>query len=86
MPEAISSPKRATGRTGSVCTETGPYSSAAATRAATVIVFFRKGDRFPPDIAGAPTVWTLVADGQRLSEGRLLKEAASIGPDAIGIE
>jgi hypothetical protein len=78
MADVISTPRRASGKTGSACLETGPYSSADNLKAGSVIVFFRKGDRFPPDLAGVATTWTLVADGQRLSDGRLVREPVLI--------
>ena len=78
MPDVISTPRRASGKTGTACLETGPYSSADNTRAGSVIIFFRKGERFPPDLAGVATTWTLVSDGQRLSEGRLVREPVPV--------
>jgi hypothetical protein len=46
----------ASGTTGATCPASGPYRSA---RNAKVIVFLRKGDRFPADSDGAKTTWTL---------------------------
>jgi hypothetical protein len=47
------------GRTGSLCPKTGPYKSA---RNARVIVFFKRGQRFPADVDGAATSWSLVTE------------------------
>ena len=49
-------PIAASGATGSTCQAAGPYRSA---RNAKVIVFLKKGDRFPVDSDGASTTWTL---------------------------
>jgi len=76
MADVTNTPKRATGTTGTRCPESGPYSSGGNPRAGDVIVFFRRGEPFPPDIEGKATTWTLVSDGQRLSEGRVVKETA----------
>lgn len=46
----------ASGTTGATCATTGPYRS---TRNAKVVVFVKKGDRFPVDTDGASTTWTL---------------------------
>ena len=47
----------ASGKTGSTCNQTGPYRSS---RLARVIVFVKKGTRFPPDTDGASTTWSLL--------------------------
>ncbi len=49
-------PIASSGATGNICPATGPYRSA---RNARVIVFVKKGDRFPADTDGARTTWTL---------------------------
>ena len=49
-------PIAASGATGSTCAATGPYRS---NRNARVVVFLRKGDKFPVDSDGARTTWTL---------------------------
>ena len=46
----------ASGATGTTCGTPGPYRSA---RNARVIIFLKKGDRFPVDSDGAKTTWTL---------------------------
>ena len=46
----------ASGATGSTCQASGPYRSA---RNAKVIIFLKKGDKFPVDADGASTTWTL---------------------------
>jgi hypothetical protein len=51
-----SRPIAASGITGTTCQTTGPYRSA---RNARVVVFLRKGDRFPVDSDGASTTWSL---------------------------
>ena len=50
-------PIAASGATGTTCQTAGPYRSA---RNARVIVFVRKGERYPRDTDGANTTWTLV--------------------------
>ena len=47
------------GRTNATCQEGGPYRS---NRNAKVVVFVKKGDRFPADTDGAQTTWTLLSD------------------------
>jgi len=46
----------ASGTTGTTCQAPGPYRSS---RNAKVIIFLRKGDKFPADTDGAKTTWTL---------------------------
>ncbi len=50
-------PIAASGATGSTCPAPGPYRSACNAR---IVVFLKKGDRFPVDSDGARTTWTLV--------------------------
>jgi hypothetical protein len=80
MPDVTNTPRRASGKSGTLCTETGPYSSADNVKAANVIVFFRKGERFPPDSAGSATIWTMVSDDQRLTDGRLVRSPEPATP------
>lgn len=49
-------PIAASGATGTTCTTPGPYRSS---RNARVIVFVKKGSKFPADTDGAATTWTL---------------------------
>jgi hypothetical protein len=49
-------PIGASGASGSTCQTAGPYRSA---RNARVIIFLKKGDRFPVDSDGQSTTWTL---------------------------
>jgi hypothetical protein len=49
-------PVAASGATGTTCQAPGPYRS---NRNAKVVVFLRKGDKFPADTDGAKTTWTL---------------------------
>jgi hypothetical protein len=49
-------PVAANGATGTTCASPGPYRSS---RNAKVIVFLKKGDKFPVDTDGAKTTWTL---------------------------
>jgi hypothetical protein len=49
-------PVAATGATGTTCSTPGPYRS---NRNARVVVFVKKGDKFPVDADGANTTWTL---------------------------
>jgi hypothetical protein len=46
----------ASGTTGTTCSTPGPYRSS---RNAKVVVFVKKGDKFPVDTDGASTTWTL---------------------------
>ena len=46
----------ASGATGTTCTTSGPYRSS---RNAHVIVFLKRGDKFPVDSDGAKTTWAL---------------------------
>ena len=48
----------ASGRTGTICRQTGPYKSG---RNARVVVVILRGQRFPADTDGAVTTWTLVS-------------------------
>ena len=48
----------ASGRTGTICRQTGPYRSGRNARVTVVIL---RGQRFPPDTDGAVTTWTLVS-------------------------
>ena len=50
-------PIGASGASGATCQAPGPYRSS---RNAKVIVFVRKGERFPKDTDGANTTWALV--------------------------
>lgn len=49
------------GETGERCPESGPYRSSGPTGA---IVFIKEGDRFPRDVDGSTTEWTLLSDGE----------------------
>ena len=49
-------PIAASGATGTTCGTSGPYRSS---RNARVIVFVKKGNKFPADTDGAATTWTL---------------------------
>ena len=51
-----SRPVGASGASGSTCQAPGPYRSS---RNAHVVVFMKKGDKFPVDSDGASTTWTL---------------------------
>lgn len=45
------------GQTGGTCQTSGPYK---CDRHASIVVFFKSGDRFPADpVDGAATTWTL---------------------------
>lgn len=46
----------ASGATGATCPASGPYRSS---RNAHVVIFLKKGDKFPSDSDGAKTTWTL---------------------------
>lgn len=46
----------ASGTTGGTCPVTGPYRSS---RNAKVVVFLKRGAKFPADSDGAKTTWTL---------------------------
>jgi hypothetical protein len=59
MPESAL-PISASGRTGAICRQSGPYRSS---RNARVIVFVRQNAAFPADADGAATTWVLVTDG-----------------------
>jgi hypothetical protein len=50
-------PIAASGASGGTCQVGGPYRSS---RNARIIVFLKRGDRFPRDSDGANTTWTLV--------------------------
>jgi hypothetical protein len=49
-------PVASSGATGTTCQAPGPYRS---NRNAKVVVFLKKGDKFPVDTDGAKTTWTL---------------------------
>ena len=49
-------PIAASGASGTTCAASGPYRSS---RNAQVVVFLKKGDKFPVDSDGAKTTWTL---------------------------
>ncbi len=53
------SPIQVGARTGETCRQTGPYHSGGRQP---LIVFFRRGDRFPSDAEGRATAWTLVTE------------------------
>jgi hypothetical protein len=76
MAHVTNTPKRATGKTGATCPESGPYTSGGNSKVGDVIVFLRKGEPFPPNFEGNTTTWTLVSGGHRLSDGRLVKETS----------
>jgi hypothetical protein len=76
MAHVTNTPKRATGKTGATCPESGPYTSGGNSKVGDVIVFLRKGEPFPPNFEGNSTTWTLVSGGHRLSDGRLVKETS----------
>jgi len=45
----------ASGKTGGTCSVSGPYKSASS-----IVVFFKKGDKFTPDpTTGKATTWVL---------------------------
>jgi hypothetical protein len=50
---------QASGRSGESCRLAGPYRAESRTA---LVVFFRRGDRFPVDAEGRATRWTLVGD------------------------
>ena len=56
MPESAA-PISASGQTGAICRQSGPYRSS---RNARVTVFVRQGAVFPTDADGAATSWTLL--------------------------
>jgi hypothetical protein len=58
MPESATAIS-ATGQTGGLCRQSGPYRS---TRNARVVIFVRQGSTFPTDADGAGTTWSLVTD------------------------
>lgn len=53
-------PILASGKTGETCRQTGPYHSESRVR---LVVFFRRGERFPNDAEGRATSWTLLREG-----------------------
>lgn len=55
-------PILASGKTGETCRQTGPYRSESRVR---LVVFFRRGDRFPNDAEGRATSWTLLREGSQ---------------------
>lgn len=57
MSDTTATKINASGKTGGTCTVSGPYKSS---RNASVVVFFKKGDRFSVDPTdGRDTIWTL---------------------------
>jgi hypothetical protein len=52
---------QASGRSGESCRQAGPYRAESRTA---LVVFFRRGDRFPVDAEGRATRWTLIADAR----------------------
>lgn len=66
MPES-SAPIQSSGRTGETCRQVGPYSSGGRVP---LIVFFRKGDKFPNDSEGRATSWTLLNELRQTTEGQ----------------
>jgi len=49
----------ATGQTGGTCQTSGPY---RPSRNASIVVFFKKGDKFPADpVDGKSTTWTITS-------------------------
>jgi hypothetical protein len=54
-----SSPIQASARTGETCRQVGPYRSGGRLG---LIVFFKRGDRFPNDTEGRSTAWTLLTE------------------------
>jgi hypothetical protein len=59
MPET-GAPIQASGRTGETCRQPGPYRNEGRVR---LVVFFKRGDRFPSDAEGRATSWTLLREG-----------------------
>ncbi len=64
MAQVTSTQRKASGKTGTVCQESGPYRSM---RYARVIVFIKKGQLFPTDSDGSATTWTLVSAAEEPS-------------------
>lgn len=57
MSETTATRVSASGKTGGVCAVSGPYKS---TRNPSVVVFFKRGDKFTPDPTdGRDTGWTM---------------------------
>ena len=54
-----SAPIQASARTGETCRQPGPYRSGGRLG---LIVFFKRGDRFPNDSEGRSTCWTLMTE------------------------
>jgi hypothetical protein len=52
-----SRPVASSGATGATCNSAGPYRSA---RNAHIVIFLKRGDKFPVDSDGASTTWSLV--------------------------
>ena len=49
----------ATGQTGGICREAGPY---RPSRNPSIVVFFKQGDKFPADpVDGRATTWTMLS-------------------------
>jgi hypothetical protein len=47
----------ASGKTGGLCSASGPYRSG---RSPYAVIFFKKGDKFTGDVDGRSTTWTLL--------------------------
>ena len=56
---------RVTGRTSQTCREPGPYRSS---RSPGVTIFLKAGERFPADVDGAQTTWTMGSDASEAEE------------------
>jgi hypothetical protein len=57
MSETTATAITASGKTGVVCTTSGPYKS---TRNTSIVVFFKKGDKFTNDpVDGKATTWSM---------------------------
>lgn len=55
MSETTATKVSASGKTGGVCAVSGPYKCVSS-----VVVFFKKGDKFPADPTnGKATTWTM---------------------------
>jgi hypothetical protein len=59
MSDSTATTVSATGTTGGTCQTSGPYKCARHT---SIVVFFKKGDRFSADpVDGRSTTWSLVS-------------------------
>jgi hypothetical protein len=48
----------ASGKTGGICSVSGPYKSGGTTP---VVIYFKRNDKFPVDpVSGRATTWTMV--------------------------